>query len=307
MGSCESSNASAGDRVEAFFGGHWYPGRITMAHADGTFDVCWDDGTGSARKRAQEVRAFRDGTAPVVLLGKPGMQGYHNGKAPQAGYQTAMAPKVGAGTPVTTEATNGLAGRVGRGESLIANAEWIAEVLEAHNRLRARHGSPPLQWDPECAQKAQLAADACAARGTLFHSHCKEYGHGQNVFFGTPGHYSAKNAAEEWYKECENPGYYTPGAPGTGHFTQLVWLATTHVGVACDRMGKGYIVANYSPPGNLQPVKPHYVNNVLPRGTPMQTRVQVCKVAKNIVATSLTAEVRELLDSIPHENVKMPH
>jgi hypothetical protein len=161
-----------------------------------------------------------------------------------------------------------------------------------------------LQWDPECAQKAQLAADACAARGTLFHSHCKEYGHGQNAFFGTPGHYSAKNAAEEWYKECENPGYYTPGAPGTGHFTQLVWLATTHVGVACDRMGKGYIVANYSPPGNLQPVKPHYVNNVLPRGTPMQTRVQVCKVAKHIVATSLTAEVRELLDSIPHENVK---
>jgi hypothetical protein len=69
-------------------------------------------------------------------------------------------------------------------------------------------------------------------------------------------------------------------------------------------MGKGYIVANYSPPGNMQPVQPHYVKNVLPLGTAMQTRPKVCAVAKTVVATSATAEVKEILDSIPHENVK---
>merc|ERR1712014_376150 len=116
---------------------------------------------------------------------------------------------------------------------------------------------------------------------------------------GTPVHYSAKNAAEQWYKECESPGYHKPGSPGTGHFTQVVWLATTHVGVACDRMGKGYIVANYSPPGNVQPVQPNYVKKVLPLGTAMQTRQKVCSVTKAVVATSVTAEVTEILDSIP--------
>jgi len=69
-------------------------------------------------------------------------------------------------------------------------------------------------------------------------------------------------------------------------------------------MGKGYIVANYSPPGNVQPVQPNYVKNVLPLGTAMQTRQKVCSVTKAVVATSVTAEVTEILDSIPHENVK---
>ena len=39
---------------------------------------------------------------------------------------------------------------------------------------------------------------------------------------------------------------------GTGHFTQLLWNATTNVGMghAIGSDGKVYIAARYTPPGN---------------------------------------------------------
>lgn len=193
---------------------------------------------------------------------------------------------------------------VEKGLDLSGHGVWIAEALATHNRLRARHGAPPLEWSLDCAEKARLAADACATKNTLFHSHSHEYGHGQNAFCGTPGHYGAVDAVESWYSEYRTPGYPKPGAAGTGHFTQLVWLETTHVGMSCDRQGKGFIVANYKPAGNMQPPDPHYVKNVLPLGTRMQERPRLCLEPKDVTATSLTAEVEEILNSVPQEGIR---
>merc|ERR1712032_1561801 len=95
-----------------------------------------------------------------------------------------------------------------------------------------------------------------------------------------------------------------PAAPGTGHFTAVVWLATTHVGMNCDSLGKGFIVANYTPAGNMMPADPHYLRNVLPLGTPMQTRRKTCARGKNVTTSQLTDEVREILNSVPHEEIK---
>mmetsp|Transcript_146223 Transcript_146223/g.266597 ORF Transcript_146223/g.266597 Transcript_146223/m.266597 type:complete len:396 (-) Transcript_146223:362-1549(-) len=195
------------------------------------------------------------------------------------------------------------AAQVASGRDLTRSTTWIKEVLAVHNMFRARHGAPPLEWDNSCAQRAQQAANACAARGCMFHNNHREHGHGQNIFFGTPGHFSAADAIQAWYDEVAQ---YTGTATfGTGHFTQLVWLSTTHVGMSCDSMGKGYIVANYSPPGNMQPANPNYLKNVLPLGSPLQTRPKQCTVAKTLRATSLTAEVQEIFDSIPHEEIKL--
>ena len=73
--------------------------------------------------------------------------------------------------------------------------EFQANMLDAHNRLRAQHGAAPLVWcnvnitDPtvpylivlqqDCARNAQRAADACQAKNMLFHSN--HDGQGQNV------------------------------------------------------------------------------------------------------------------------------
>ena len=40
-----------------------------------------------------------------------------------------------------------------------------AETLEAHNRLRAAHGAPPLEWSDECATLAgpsQICSGDCS-------------------------------------------------------------------------------------------------------------------------------------------------
>lgn len=59
-----------------------------------------------------------------------------------------------------------------------------------------------------------------------------------------------------WYNELYKPGYNysNPGfQPKTGHFTQLVWKATTNIGVgiAIYNVTNFYGVAQYTPQGNF--------------------------------------------------------
>jgi uncharacterized protein YkwD len=144
---------------------------------------------------------------------------------------------------------------------------WIAETLKVHNDLRMLHSAPPLQWSIECAEEAQKAADFSTRFDGVQHTHNKDYG--QNIFKGKPGYYGAEDAIKSWYDELTHPGYkWTPetdmdGMSGCGHFTQVVWKETTHVGMSCDSSGKGYIVAHYLPAGN---VKGFYRQNVLQGG-----------------------------------------
>lgn len=62
-----------------------------------------------------------------------------------------------------------------------------------------------------------------------------------------------ERAITAFYDEISLYDYGAPGlSAATGHFTQLVWKATTHVGMARSLDGK-YLVANYLPPGNSGP------------------------------------------------------
>ena len=56
-----------------------------------------------------------------------------------------------------------------------------------------------------------------------------------------------------WYQEASKYDFDHPGfRSGTGHFTQMVWAGTTHMGAAKVVQGnRSYVVANYSPPGNI--------------------------------------------------------
>jgi len=58
-------------------------------------------------------------------------------------------------------------------------------------------------------------------------------------------------AVDMWYNELTNPGYdfAAPGFDsGTGHFTQVVWVASTSLGCG---VKDGWVCCRYSPAGNV--------------------------------------------------------
>ncbi|OLQ05299.1 hypothetical protein AK812_SmicGene11551 [Symbiodinium microadriaticum] len=50
-----------------------------------------------------------------------------------------------------------------------APADWIKECLDCHNKFRANHGVPALEWSHECYEFALLQAEACQANGKISH------------------------------------------------------------------------------------------------------------------------------------------
>jgi len=141
---------------------------------------------------------------------------------------------------------------------------FIEECLSAHNRLRALHGAPPLEWDDACYRQAQMWADRMASTGVYEHSHAP--GFGENLAMST-GDLTVQHSVQMWYDEIAAYNFAS-GAFSmlTGHFTQVVWAGTTRVGagIAFAPSGATYICANYTPPGN---VRGRFETNVLPPGT----------------------------------------
>merc|ERR1719195_795089 len=90
--------------------------------------------------------------------------------------------------------------------------------------------------------------------GELIHPNGKKMGQNLAMIGGTPFRdLPGDRATYMWYNECVDPGY-TFGKKkdaGTGHFTQVVWRGSTHVGAARIKAGdKSFVVANYLPAGN---------------------------------------------------------
>jgi len=129
--------------------------------------------------------------------------------------------------------------------------EFGRTLLSAHNRLRAQHDSQPLAWSSDAATKARTWAAHLADSGTLQHG--EHDGLGQNLAYKMGAELTGEETANMWYREVDQYDFSRPGfSSGTGHFTQLVWVDTTHMGAAkVTRGNRSYVVANYSPPGNI--------------------------------------------------------
>ena len=80
------------------------------------------------------------------------------------------------------------------------------------------------------------------------------------------------SAVDGWYNELSQYDFGSPGfSDATGHFTQLVWQATTSIGCAfaagdlVDSSGVSsptiFVVCEYDPPGNYAG---EFETNVLP-------------------------------------------
>lgn len=131
-------------------------------------------------------------------------------------------------------------------------------ALTAHNHLRKLHGAPALVWDETLANYARHHAARCEFK----HSHGK---YGENLSIGFP---TVTDAIHAWYAEHTDYDYTKPHfSMKTGHFTQLVWKSTTHLGCALvDCTGQNglqgdYLVCEYNPPGNITN-KSYFQNNV---------------------------------------------
>jgi uncharacterized protein YkwD len=159
-------------------------------------------------------------------------------------------------------------------------------ILSVQNNYRNSCGVPPLTWSPTLAQAAANWVKNCPQEvdptsGRKFACHendpnCPGYNantpYGENLSFGSPSQ-AGDNAALHWICEWKNYNFQNPAFVGgsfvssdqdpcpsvNGHFTQVVWKATTTVGCAsntCTINGQTGTLwsCKYSPPGNFNVV-----------------------------------------------------
>jgi len=82
-------------------------------------------------------------------------------------------------------------------------------------------------------------------------------GYGENLFFMSGGEVTCFDAVQAWYDEIKDYSYSTtkattPGKP-IGHFTQVVWKASTTIGVGISKSADGgiFVCARYKKQGNF--------------------------------------------------------
>ncbi len=147
----------------------------------------------------------------------------------------------------------------------------LAGMVAAHNAVRAAASpapaSPltPLQWNDDDA----AAAKAWAAQCRFEHNPGRGV-RGENIFAAAGQAITPEKVVKSWAGEAKNYSYATNQCSGTcGHYTQVVWADTTHLGCAAQTCTSGspfgsgaggaweLWVCDYSPPGNFVGKKPY--------------------------------------------------
>ena len=132
--------------------------------------------------------------------------------------------------------------------------------LNVHNDQRALHGAQVMTLSATLNADAQSYADQLAAGSASGHDTAllDQLQQGENLFqscCNQPVDYS--QATMMWYNEFNSPGYdfsdMGTWQSGAGHWSAVVWNSSTELGMghAFDDAGNLYIVARYSPPGNM--------------------------------------------------------
>ncbi len=134
-------------------------------------------------------------------------------------------------------------------------------LLNSHNRERALHRIPRLQWDAALASRARAWAQHLAATGKFEHSPNlpSQPLEGENIWGGSHAAFGPESMVDLWVTEKRyfKPGIF-PNNSTTGrvqdvsHFTQVVWRETGKVGCGLARNAeKDILVCRYSAPGNV--------------------------------------------------------
>lgn len=137
--------------------------------------------------------------------------------------------------------------------------EIEARLLAAHNAERDRAGTPPLRWADSLEIEARAWARQLIASDRFAHDPAL-HGHGENLWTGWGGRvWTPEEMIGEWIAEKANyrhgvfPNVSRTGNwSDVGHYTQLIWRDTTHVGCAVETLGDRSVLAcRYAPPGNI--------------------------------------------------------
>ncbi|KAL8690536.1 MAG: hypothetical protein Q9218_004034 [Villophora microphyllina] len=117
--------------------------------------------------------------------------------------------------------------------------------LNSTNTFRRQHNATTLTWNTTLA----ITASSLATRCEFEHSGGPA---GENI---AAGYQNVTAAIDGWGNERAKYNFGKGGfGENTGHFTQLVWKATSTVGCArkeCEKIG-WFVVCEYWPPGNVQ-------------------------------------------------------
>ena len=138
------------------------------------------------------------------------------------------------------------------------------EILKAHNKYRSEVGLSPLRWSNELEADAKRWAAQLTKSQKFEHSR-KRDGQGENLWMGTSKRFSFTQMVDSWgeekkyFKRGAFPNVSTTGKwSDVGHYTQIVWKDTSHVGCAGfdGPDGKYRLVCRYKKPGNFRGQKP---------------------------------------------------
>jgi hypothetical protein len=138
------------------------------------------------------------------------------------------------------------------------------EILNAHNKYRKQVGLPPLRWSNQLEADAKQWAAQLTKNQTFQHAKNRNE-QGENLWMGTSHHYSFTQMVDKWGDERKHFKHGTfPNVSSTGkwsdvgHYTQIVWKDTSHVGCAGfdGPDGKYRLVCRYKAPGNVNGQKP---------------------------------------------------
>lgn len=144
-------------------------------------------------------------------------------------------------------------------------ATFAERTLDAQNRERLKLGLEPLKWDPDLAQSAQQWADYLAATGRFEHApENRARPEGENLWAGTKGFFAPEARVDAWIREKKFfragvfPDNSTTGrVEDVGHYTQLIWRATTEVGCAEAASAiEDILVCRYTEAGNYRGERP---------------------------------------------------
>ncbi|CEJ80022.1 hypothetical protein VHEMI00229 [[Torrubiella] hemipterigena] len=140
-----------------------------------------------------------------------------------------------------------LASQVGsNGFNATQMEDFKKEMIMGHSWYRKQHSASEVIWSDEVASAAQDWANQCSM------SHKGNNKYGENLAWG-----SLKNWAHPqnmWGSERTKYNWANPGFSGaTGHFTQMVWKKSTHLGCGVKKCSNTntYVVCQYDPKGNI--------------------------------------------------------
>lgn len=146
-----------------------------------------------------------------------------------------------------------------------AIAPFDQRILAAHNRERLGLGLRPLSWNSALAEMAQHWANYLAATDQFEHAPENRLApEGENLWAGTKGYYSPEAQVGAWihekrfFKRGVFPNNSITGrVEDVGHYTQVVWRATSEVGCGeASDTREDILVCRYADAGNYRGEQP---------------------------------------------------